>query len=185
MKSIRQVLDGSPVSKAYQEALTTKEWHSYAKEMRDAKGNVCEICRGASGSRVLQIHHTFYDPARKPWEYFIHEVQLLCDICHKRSHDSLREFRKYVFGKISPAHFKVLNGSLAVGLREYDPLKLVYAIASLICSPRSVELFYQDWIRDNKFKDRPENWKQDFIKDMSGSQVSAATSPKDFQGAHP
>jgi hypothetical protein len=103
----------------------------------------CESCK--QGGKPLQVHHLFYDPDREPWDYQIDEVVLLCSTCHEQLHGELARFRRYVFRKLTPAAFRVVNGALAAGLDAHDPLKFAYAVASMAASPGSVERFAADW----------------------------------------
>ena len=129
---------------AYAQKLADPRWAAFTKEVRSSKGNACECCR--QGGKVLQVHHLFYQPDREPWDYAMHEVALLCSSCHAQSHEHLAEFRQFVFRKLTPAGFRVLNGALAVGLEHNDPLVFAYAVASLAASPGAVKRFADDWI---------------------------------------
>lgn len=60
-------------------------------------------------------------------------------------HERLTEFRKHVFRGLKPDSFRVLNGALAVGLTEHDPLEFCYAVAEMAASPGSVKRFCAAW----------------------------------------
>lgn len=128
---------------SYKQQLMTPQWAAFKREVRWKKGNACEICK--RGDQVMNVHHWFYDPERSLWEYELWEVSLLCEICHQEMHKRLNEFRQFVFPKLTPNVFRVLNSALVVGLQFNDPLKLAYAIAEMSASPGSVERFCNYW----------------------------------------
>ncbi len=131
---------------SYSDKLETQNWHSFARKIRQENGNFYNACR--RGDLVLQVHHTFYDKKRQPWEYESHEMVVLCEKCHHELHDQLQAFRKFVFGNLTPASFKVLNGALLAGITHHDPLTFVHAIAELAATPRMVERFAAAWAKE-------------------------------------
>ncbi len=139
MKSTSDLIKGNG---SYREKLQNPLWADFAKSMRNLRGNSCQLCRQRG---VLQVHHWFYDFNREPWEYSPDEVAVLCEDCHHSFHEQLQSFRKFIFGKLSPQAFQVLNGSLAVALDHYDPLLFVYAVAEMASSPGSVNRFANAW----------------------------------------
>lgn len=118
--------------------------------MRQTHGGHCSICRRAD--RALQVHHLFYEPGRELWEYGDQEVIVICAPCHRELHAELQRFRKHIFSKLSPAHFKILNGALAVGLEQYDPMVLVHAFAEFVSTPSLVRRYAEAWGFDEKGK---------------------------------
>lgn len=138
--SVKEILGRSY---SYKQQLLSPEWAAFKKEVRWKKGNCCQICKRSDV--VLNVHHWFYDPARAIWEYELWEVALLCEPHHEEMHKLLNQFRQFVFPKLTPDVFRVLNGALCVGLQFNDPLKLAYAIAEMCSSPKSVERFCDYW----------------------------------------
>lgn len=132
MRAIGQILEQT----SYAAQLADERWHSFvASILRHTKH--CECCRRTGV--VLQVHHIFYDFRRKLWEYNRDEVSVLCATCHKEIHEELNKFRKYVFRYLNPQSFKTLNGALAVGLTQYEPLVFVHALAEFTGNSRLVE----------------------------------------------
>lgn len=132
---------------SYKALLQTDEWKAFSRNVRQNYGGSCAVCKRSAPHVITHVHHLFYDASRMPWEYECDEVVLLCQSCHHEMHDRLKEFRKYVFGKLNPQTFRVLNGALAVGLVHNNPLELVHAIASMCSSPNSVKRFANDWTK--------------------------------------
>lgn len=76
----------------YDELLKTPEWFAYREVVFEARGCCCEHCGNSHNSHDLHVHHCGYDFERKPWEYGVHEVKVLCRDCHKTLHRREREF---------------------------------------------------------------------------------------------
>lgn len=150
MKSIGQILG----SESYKRQLSDPRWHTFAGSIR-AKRNYCEVCRRTDVA--LQVHHTFYDFDRQLWDYGENEVMVLCVGCHRELHDELTQFRKWVFKYLNPQSFRVLNGALAVGLTQYDPLVFVHALAEFVSNPNLVKNHAAAWgmSSENKVKFTP------------------------------
>ena len=53
-------------------------------------GGACEACgRNVASGAVLQLHHIKYFAGRKPWEYNLSELQVLCKGCHAEVHNKI------------------------------------------------------------------------------------------------
>lgn len=139
MKSIDQILSRS----GYAKKLDTAEWRNFSERIRKESGNFCQCCKRANLS--TQVHHIFYDSERQPWEYQRDEVVLLCAGCHKAIHEQLKQFRKFVFGKMTPQAFQVLNGALAVAFEKYDPLTFAHALAEFVSTPTMIQRYANAW----------------------------------------
>ena len=70
----------------YQEAIRHPRWQKRRLEKMQSVGFKCENC--GNTEIELQIHHTFYDKDRKPWEYTLSELRCWCTDCHKQHHKS-------------------------------------------------------------------------------------------------
>lgn len=144
MRTVAEALGRS----SYSQLLQRQEWKDFSSFIRRDRGNACECCRR---TRVqTQTHHVFYDANKKPWEHDPTDMVLLCSECHKELHEELKKFRKFVFKKLQPGTFRVLNGALAVALSKYDSLEFVHSVAELAASPRSVTKFAYAWNAGNK-----------------------------------
>ena len=130
-------------SEGYSRLLESPQWAKYTREIRQSHSNACQCCRMVN--RVTQVHHFFYDKSRLPWEYKAHEVVLLCDSCHNELHEQLKVFRRFVFGQLTPRSMQVLNGALAVALKEYDPLTFTHALAEFVSQPGMVKRYAEAW----------------------------------------
>jgi len=138
-KSVSQILRGSK----YGEKLNTDEWRSFSSGIRRRQGNFCNSCKRAD--IVLNVHHIFYESDREPWEYDDDEVIVLCAQCHHQIHEQLKKFRKFVFGKMTPQAFQVLNGALAVAFEKYDGLVFAHALAEFVCAPTLIQRYAEAW----------------------------------------
>ena len=75
----------------FAEQIRHPNWQKRRLEIMDAAGWECENC-GATDV-TLNVHHKQYIKGRMYWEYERHELQCLCEDCHKDHHqdqDGLR-----------------------------------------------------------------------------------------------
>lgn len=138
MRTVASVLGKA----SYDEQISSPHWLAFSKKML-AKFDACQCCHRSDIRR--QVHHLFYDWERKLWEYDEKEVVVLCELCHRELHDGLKDFRKYVFRFLTPKALKTLNGALAVGLTQYDPLIFVHALAEFVSNKQLVENHAKAW----------------------------------------
>lgn len=126
----------------YQNELDSGEWKDFAGRIKQAR-NYCECCKRSKVQ--LEVHHFSYQRDRKPWEYGETEVVVLCRACHGELHEHLQNFRRFVFAKMTPQVFNVLNGALAVAFDKYDPLVFAHALAEFVSTPSMVERYAKAW----------------------------------------
>lgn len=143
---VSQILEGTK----YRDKLNSQEWRSFAAEEKQKQGGYCRACKRADVA--LQVHHIFYESGREPWHYKSDELVVLCDGCHKELHEQLAKFRRYVFGKMTPQVFQILNGALAVAFAKYDPLVFVHALAEFVSTPTMVQRYANAWGMDAQKK---------------------------------
>jgi hypothetical protein len=67
----------------YSEQLRDVRWQKLRLEAMSAAGWKCQDCGGAD---FLNVHHKKYISGRKPWEYGIGELKVLCEGCHQKIH---------------------------------------------------------------------------------------------------
>lgn len=128
---------------SYAAQLRDERWTGFARLLRYERGNCCECCK--RGNVPTQAHHLFYNPSIPPWAHDKADLVILCHGCHQELHEQLKKFRRYVFRHMRPEQFQVLNGALAVGLTQHDPLEFVHAVAEMAASPSSVKRFAYAW----------------------------------------
>ncbi len=129
-------------AETYKLLLKTDDWKAFSDHVKGLYGNVCQACR--LHSAATNVHHHFYEPGKLPWEYGLGDVTVLCPNCHRQMHNHLQNFRRYVFPKLKPREFQILNGALLVGLENNGALELTHAIASMCASKSSVQRFAYD-----------------------------------------
>lgn len=139
-KSAGQVLRGMDW---YRDQLKSPEWKQFSRRMREEKGGFCHACKMAH--KVMHVHHKAYEKGREPWAYKSHEVTLLCEDCHKMMHELLNDFRRFVFGNLTPMTFRMLNAALAVGVTHNDAVRFMDSLAEFASSTRNVENFARAW----------------------------------------
>lgn len=130
------------LAEKYKLQLKDPKWTKFSDRIKGLRGNVCQSCRLASD--VTHVHHHFYEGGRLPWEYGTGEVSVLCPACHHKMHSHLKNFRQFIFPKLKPREFQILNGALLVALEHNDTLEVMHALASMCASPSSIKRFAYD-----------------------------------------
>lgn len=74
------------IQMTYQEQLLTDQWKNKRKEIIEKRGGKCEKC-GYDVKRNLQVHHKYYKPNLKAWEYPDEDLVCLCKKCHQEAHN--------------------------------------------------------------------------------------------------
>lgn len=74
----------------YYEKLKSPQWQKKRLELLNDRGFKCELC-GDKDSQ-LHVHHKIYKKSLSPWAYPNHNYAVLCDSCHKDSHDVIDVF---------------------------------------------------------------------------------------------
>jgi len=65
----------------------SKEWRLFREEVIRLDGGGCTRCRRSiSDGAMLHVHHKFYLPDRKPWQYPYEACETLCRSCHAQEH---------------------------------------------------------------------------------------------------
>lgn len=78
---------------SYAELLKDPRWQRKRLERLDLAKWACSACE--STTATLHVHHKQYIKGRKPWEYELSELDVLCADCHKGHHE-----REALLGKI-------------------------------------------------------------------------------------
>jgi hypothetical protein len=68
---------------SYRELLRDVRWQKLRLEALSAAEWKCQSC---GGNDFLNVHHRKYVDGRKPWEYSLTELKVLCEKCHQKIH---------------------------------------------------------------------------------------------------
>ena len=84
-------LDSDEIPETYKQLLNTPDWRSFSKRVKAFFQNKCQKC-GSLGP--LHLHHKVYYTkkgrlVRKPWEYEMKDLEVLCEDCHKKAHNEV------------------------------------------------------------------------------------------------
>lgn len=101
----------------YYELLRHPNWQKKRLEVMDAAKFQCVNC----GSRdiTLNIHHTYYERGKKPWEYPTNSLRCLCEDCHKTEH-ATRDAVKKIIGGMEPYDIDRMLGFAAAYAARHD-----------------------------------------------------------------
>lgn len=76
---------------SYSDLLKDPRWQRKRLEVMQYAGFKCVRC--GDKETTLNVHHIRYIHGRKPWDYDYHELECLCEPCHKREHGLDREVK--------------------------------------------------------------------------------------------
>jgi 5-methylcytosine-specific restriction endonuclease McrA len=68
----------------YEDQLNHPNWISKRKQILERDDFKCKKCKSEHN---LNVHHVWYIPGRKAWEYFPSFLTTLCDKCHRKEHN--------------------------------------------------------------------------------------------------
>jgi len=71
----------------YQDQLKDPRWQRVQSEIRERDKYKCRIC--GDTTTFLHIHHIYYQPKLKAWEYDKESLVTLCENCHQFAHAAL------------------------------------------------------------------------------------------------
>ncbi len=71
----------------YKQQLRHPKWLRKRNEIMDRDNYQCQLCK--SREKHLHVHHLYYEPNKKSWDYDSESLVTLCEDCHKYVHSSL------------------------------------------------------------------------------------------------
>jgi len=71
----------------YREQLRSPKWQKMQSDIRQRDNYKCRFC--GDSSSFLHVHHLYYTPKLKAWEYDKESLITLCEQCHETAHNSL------------------------------------------------------------------------------------------------
>lgn len=72
---------GTAMGETYAELLRRPEWQKKRLEVMQRADFSCENC--GDKEKTLNVHHTYYEHGKKPWEYPDESLVCVCEDCHK------------------------------------------------------------------------------------------------------
>ena len=70
----------------YARMLKSPEWRNFRKQILERDNCACTNCGLSETEAILVVHHLYYIPGAKPWEYNTDALQTLCKACHYMIH---------------------------------------------------------------------------------------------------
>lgn len=71
----------------YKEQLKDPRWQRMQSAVRERDKYKCQLC--GDTTTFLHVHHLYYKPNTRAWEYDIESLTTLCSHCHGSVHSSL------------------------------------------------------------------------------------------------
>ncbi len=78
----RDSKDQRHIRQDYHRLLQSRQWRDFSFDFIERNGGGCWAC---GDEDHLQVHHLVYRDVL-PWEYYDHELRVLCEDCHKSVH---------------------------------------------------------------------------------------------------
>ena len=78
----------------YSEILKNPLWQRKRLEIMQRDNFTCQIC--GHKDNTLHVHHIWYEPNRKPWDYPDNALITLCEECHNAEHESYKRITEWV-----------------------------------------------------------------------------------------
>jgi ribosomal protein S27AE len=109
-------------SSAYSQKLKDPRWQKIRLEVFERDEWTC--CRCGDKDTTLSVHHRRYVPGREPWDYPIHELTTLCEICHKDDYELGYNAEKRLLSAVRLAGFyssdieEIANGFEKISLQH-------------------------------------------------------------------
>jgi 5-methylcytosine-specific restriction endonuclease McrA len=94
--SVKEMLK-RPAEKSYAEKLKDPRWQKKRLEILQRDNFTCRACEDSS--KMLHVHHVFYEKGNDPWDYQNNDLITLCEDCHEAWHYIYNG--KYCFSRIS------------------------------------------------------------------------------------
>lgn len=70
----------------YQDQIKNPNWQKKRLEIMQRDDFTCQSCMDSDST--LNVHHKYYLPNKKIWEYPSESLVTLCEFCHKDLHES-------------------------------------------------------------------------------------------------
>jgi len=82
-------------------AFRDSRWQKLRLEVMDRDMWSCCACgKGENDGTVLNVHHTFYESGKAPWEYETSTLFTLCEACHKKIHEAQKKLQLDIMNAI-------------------------------------------------------------------------------------
>jgi hypothetical protein len=119
--SLLEVIMGK---ETYFEQLKTPAWQKKRLEVLQRDGFQCQNCGDKESE--LNVHHIFYDPELKAWEYPDQAYMTLCKNCHEKWHETKRLIDQ-LFCKMNIERMsKIFAIIFYVGMRDDKTIDIFY-----------------------------------------------------------
>lgn len=93
----------------YTDQLRDPRWQKMRLLVLDREKFTCQRCK--STTKTLNVHHTYYERGRAPWEYEPESLRVLCEDCHLSTHERIDELHS-IIAAMDPTLLEYLVGYL-------------------------------------------------------------------------
>jgi hypothetical protein len=103
---------------SYWELLRDPRWQKKRLEVMQRENFTCEECGDVS--QTLNVHHSYYEKGKSPWEYPSESLHCLCETCHSEVEMERRELAQQI-GRLDRASQRQLLGYAKALEIELEP----------------------------------------------------------------
>lgn len=112
------------MAETYFDLLRRPEWQRVRLTVMESCGFQCEMC--GDRSSTLNVHHTYYQKSKKPWEYPKESLRCYCEPCHEKAQRLLEQIKTDALGRLSFSQTLALLGYAYGMLSAGDPDMEIY-----------------------------------------------------------
>lgn len=104
---------------AYAEKFRDPQWQKKRLEIMERDSFTCQRCD--SRDKTLNVHHSYYEKGKSPWEYPSYSLHTLCEDCHEIIQDQMTTLHRAI-GLLTFEQMEELTG-YAYGLSVIDTMQ--------------------------------------------------------------
>jgi hypothetical protein len=93
--------------KTYWEMLKDPRWQQMRLRVMEREQFMCQEC--GDGTTTLNVHHTYYERGKDPWDYPAESLHCLCEPCHAQASEE-RQKLLFVLAELSVSQQCMVRG---------------------------------------------------------------------------
>ena len=122
-----------PTGKTWADNYKDPRWQKKRLEIMERDGFKCRGC--GADDKTLNVHHSYYDKGKMPWEYGNNTLVTFCGECHEKRHNNQKDILRQM-GRLPNDTFFALYYLMVID----SPEKLLQAINDGLLNRGHVEL---------------------------------------------
>lgn len=132
-------------SGTYAEKFRDPQWQKKRLEIMERDSFTCQRC--SSSDKTLNVHHSFYEKGKLPWEYPAYSLHTLCEDCHEVVQEQMTILHRAI-GLLTFEQMEEITG-YAYGLSVMDTMQNNTPSTVHVCSAPQVDGFVRSIMTHN------------------------------------